>query len=322
MTEKPASEEIIIGISACLLGEKVRFDGGHKNDRFCSGTLSEFVTFKQVCPEVEIGLGIPRETIRLEQSDDGTQLVAPKSGKNHTRTMNTYAKRKAKELGAIDELCGFILKKDSPSCGVYRVRLYRQTGVPTRDGQGLFAAGLTAAHPHLPIEEDGRLNDARLRENFLERVFAYRRLKTLFRPRWTRGEIVAFHSREKLLLLAHSPQRYRELGRLVANVKAMNRKEFATEYQTLFMEAMKTLATPSKHLNVLQHIAGHFKKLIDADGKAELSQVFHDFRAGLVPLIVPITLIRHLVRHHKVEYLEGQTYLEPHPKELMLRNHV
>ena len=320
-TDVHRDEEILVGVSHCLLGAEVRYDGGHKRSRFVSDVLGEFVRFLPVCPEVEVGMTIPRETVRLEVVDGETRMVAPKSGKDHTSAMTRYAKRRVNAL-AKEPLCGYILKKDSPSCGMERVRLYRDTGIPKRDGRGLFAEALMAKLPHLPVEEEGRLNDPRLRENFIERVFAYRRLRDLFKGRWTVGKLVAFHSREKLLLLAHHRPAYTELGRLVAKAKALPRGELAETYQTTFLAGLERIATTRKHVNVLQHIAGYFKRLIDDGDRQELHEQIEAYRDGLVPLVVPLTLIKHHLRRHDVPYLEQQSYLEPHPRELMLRNHV
>jgi uncharacterized protein YbgA (DUF1722 family)/uncharacterized protein YbbK (DUF523 family) len=308
-------------VSACLLGEEVRFDGGHKRDAFVTEILAPFVTFVPICPEVEIGLGIPRESLRLVRSDEGLRLIMPRSGRDLTEAMRRYGAAKAGEIAGMD-LSGYILKKDSPSCGMERVRAYDRNGVPTKSARGLFAEALLAAHPLLPVEEEGRLRDPWLRENFIERVFAFRRLKNFFASPFTLGDLVAFHSREKLLLLAHEPAAYEELGRLVAHAKGRAREELGRSYQARFMAGMGQIATTRKQTNVLQHMQGYFKKVLDAAEKAELSALIQDYRAGLVPLVVPLTLIRHYVRMHGVEYLLGQTYLEPHPKELMLRNHV
>lgn len=316
-----SEREIRIGISTCLIGEKVRFDGGHKRDGLIMGTLSPLVSFVPVCPEVDVGMGVPREAVRLIRSDDEVRMVGHRSGRDWTRAMQSYARTKIKELESLD-LCGFILKKNSPTCGMERVRVYEASGNPTRKGRGLFAEVLLARSPLLPVEEEGRLQDPRLRENFFERVFAYMRLQELFRGRWTPGKLVDFHTREKLLLLAHDPVRYRQLGRLVAGAKARKRAEVAAEYREGFMGALTRIATTKKHRNVLDHARGYFKKFLSPDEKAELGTLIDDFAQGLVPLVAPITLIRHYVRRHGVEYLEGQTYLEPHPKELMLRNHV
>ncbi|MDQ3068141.1 MAG: DUF523 and DUF1722 domain-containing protein [Acidobacteriota bacterium] len=311
---------IRIGISSCLLGQKVRFDGGHKRDDFLTGTFARLVEFVPVCPEVEAGFGTPREAMRLV--DDGRlRLVTVRSGVDLTETMTSYAKTRADRL-ASEDLCGYVLKKDSPSCGMARVKVYDANTVPARNGQGLFAAALAARMPFLPTEEEGRLQDPQIRDNFVERVFAYRRLRDLFAGRWTAGALVRFHTAHKLTLMAHSVKAYQELGRLVAGAKEKPRSDIQARYTEGFMTAMAIIATSRRHTNVLQHMAGYFKKQLDAGGRAELSASIEDYRLGLVPLIVPITLLRHYVRLHGVTYLAGQVYLDPHPKELMLRNHV
>jgi len=319
----PGSDRSIrIGISACLLGEAVRFDGGHKRDSFLTDTLGRYVEWVPVCPEVEIGLGTPRESIRLASVNGGTRLVGTRSGADHTLAMRRYARLRVTELGGAD-LDGYVLKKDSPSCGLHRIRVYGAAGEPpSRDGRGLFAEELARRLPELPVEEEGRLTDPRLRENWVERVFAYRRLKTLFGGRWTTGSLVAFHTAHKLQLLSHSVDDYRQLGRLVAGATSLPPSEVAARYRQGVMATLTRPATTRRHANVLQHAAGHLKRLIDGDERAELAELIEDYRAGLVPVVVPITLLRHHVRRHKVDYLAGQTYLEPHPKELMLRNHV
>ncbi|MBN2492901.1 MAG: DUF1722 domain-containing protein [Planctomycetes bacterium] len=313
--------EIRVGISTCLLGRKVRFDGGHKRDAYLTDLLGAFVTFVPVCPEVEIGLGIPREAIRLVSTCEGVRLRGVRSGADHTEKMQRYAAAKVRALEKLD-LSGYVLKKDSPSCGMERVKIYSEKAMPERSGAGMFAAALLQHFPLLPVEEEGRLNDPRLRENFLERLFAYRRLKTLFRARWTIGALVRFHTAEKLNLLAHEPEGYRALGRLVAEAKRLPRAEVAARYETLFMGALKKIATVRKNTNVLQHAQGYLKRVLAAADKEELAGLIRDYHRGLVPILVPLTLLRHHVRSNGVEYLAGQTYLEPHPKELMLRNHV
>jgi uncharacterized protein YbgA (DUF1722 family)/uncharacterized protein YbbK (DUF523 family) len=317
-----ADATIRVGISACVLGQKVRFDGGHKEDRFITGTLSQFVEFVPVCPEVEVGMGTPRETVRLVRAEKGgPRMIAPKSGLDHTSSMQRFSKRRAKELESL-ELCGYVLKKGSPSCGMERVKIYSAEGMPQKNGRGLFAEALMEQFPLLPVEEDGRLNDPRLRDNFFVRLFAYRRLKNLFVSRWRAGDLVRFHTAEKLLLMAHDRKGYTHLGKLVANPKAHLRKTLAEEYGRVYMESLRKIATTKKHVNVLQHALGHFKKLLTPDERQELLGLIEDYREELVPLIVPVTLLRHHVRLHGVNYLAGQVYLQPHPKELMLRNHV
>jgi uncharacterized protein YbgA (DUF1722 family)/uncharacterized protein YbbK (DUF523 family) len=313
--------EIRIGVSSCLLGENVRFDGGHKRDPFLVGSFGRFVSWVPVCPEVELGLGTPRESIRLERGKDGVRLTAPKSQRDLTEAMRAFAAKRVRQLEA-EELCGFVLKKDSPSCGMERVRVYDAHGVPSRDGRGLFAEALLQRFPHLPVEEEGRLGDARLRENFVERVFAYRRLRDLFTGHWRVGDLVRFHTAHKLQLMAHSPDAYRRLGRLVAAAKGTPRAELRERYEGGLMAALAVLATPRKHANVMQHMLGHFSDQLAPAERHELLSLVEDHRRGLVPLIVPLTLFRHHVRRLGIAYLQGQVYLDPHPKELMLRNHV
>jgi uncharacterized protein YbgA (DUF1722 family)/uncharacterized protein YbbK (DUF523 family) len=316
----PTKDEIRIGISSCLLGQHVRYDGGHKEDAFATGLLARFVTFVPVCPEVELGLGTPRETIRLQRDGDVVRLVAPGSGKDHTAAMRRLAEVRVAELARLD-LSGFILKKDSPSCGMERVRVWGG-GAPARVGRGAFATVLLERFPLLPVEEEGRLHDLAHRENWVERVFAYRRVRALFAGRWALAALVAFHAAEKLLLLAHDPEAHRRLGTLVASASGTQRHELARAYAEIYMGALRRPATRGRHANVLQHMARHFKELIGASERSELQEAIADYRHGLVPLVVPVTLVRHHVRRHGIAYLASQRYLEPHPTELMLRNHV
>jgi uncharacterized protein YbgA (DUF1722 family) len=203
-----------------------------------------------------------------------------------------------------------------------RVRVYGASGMPTRDGAGLFAAALMRRYPSLPVEEEGRLSDPHLRENFIERVFAYRRLRSFFSSRWTLGGLVQFHTAHKLTLMAHSPKAYSELGRFVANAKRLARDKVPEHYEFAFMAALKKLATTARHTNVLHHMLGYLRPHLDQASRDELITLIGDYRRGLVPLVVPISLFRHYVRQYEISYLHGQIYLEPHPKELMLRNHV
>lgn len=315
------SSPIRVGISSCLLGRKVRFDGGHKQDAFLVHTFGRWVEWVPVCPELEVGMGVPRESVRLVEQAGQIRMIAPRSGADWTERMDELSRRRAEGL-AEAQLDGFVLKKDSPSCGMERVKVYRDAGMPTKNGVGLFAAALLARLPSLPVEEEGRLNDPRLRDNFVERVFAHHRLRRLFSGHWRLRDLVSFHTAHKLQLMAHSPAAYQSLGRLVAAAKGRPREEVRETYAREFMAGLKVIATPRRNANVLLHILGYFKKLLNADDRAELLGLIEDYRAGLVPLVVPVTLIRHWVRVHGVAYLAGQTYLQPHPKELMLRNHV
>jgi uncharacterized protein YbgA (DUF1722 family)/uncharacterized protein YbbK (DUF523 family) len=316
-----------IGVSGCLLGEEVRFDGGHKRDGFLTVTMSRFVEWVPVCPEVEVGMGVPREAIHLVSAADGVpsgsetvRLVGVRSATDWTTAMVRYARQRVRDLAAAT-LSGYVLKKDSPSCGMERVRVH--TGAArVRNGRGLFAESLLQALPNLPIEEEGRLNDPVLRENFIERVFAYQRLRRLFATRWRAGDLVRFHTSHKLQLLAHSRAGYTALGRLVAGVASARRSDVAEAYERTFMHTLKRPATPGRHADVMMHIVGHLKKVIDSGDRHELLDAIDAHRQGEVPLLVPITLIRHHVRKHGVEYLRDQVYLDPHPRELALRNHV
>lgn len=310
-----------IGISACLLGAQVRFDGGHKRDTFLTETFGRFVEWVPVCPEVECGLGTPREAMRLVRVENGVRLLTVKTGIDLTAPMERYSRSRVSALAA-EHLSGYVLKKDSPSCGLERVKIYNRHGSPARSGRGLFAAALAEAYPYLPIEEEGRLADPRLRDNFVERVFAYSRLRGLFDGRWTAGDLVRFHTAHKLLVLAHAPEAYQRLGRLVARARGVSRRDMERRYVEGFMQALARLATAGRHTNVLQHMAGYFKDRLDTASKRELQDAIADYRRGLVPLVVPLTLVRHHVRVLEVSYLAGQFYLDPHPKELMLRNHV
>ncbi len=318
-----ASPTIRLGVSRCLLGERVRYDGGHKHDPYVTDVLGQYVdAWVGVCPEVECGLPIPRESMRLVGDPEAPRLVMPRSGTDQTERMLSYTAGKLDELVG-QELNGFIFKKDSPSSGVFRVRVYDQNGVPKREGSGLFAGAFLKRFPHLPVEEEGRLHDLPLRENFIERIFAHARWACLLKEDPTLGGLVAFHSAVKLALMAHSPAAYQALGRLVAKGSKLRWAELADAYYAGFMDGLSVLATRGRHVNVLQHLMGYLKDDLSSEDKQELLGVFTDYRQGLVPLVVPVTLLKHhLARHAVPDWVHIQTYLNPYPKELMLRNHV
>jgi len=322
-SQTDGSEPVRIGVSACLLGTAVRFNGGHQRSNYVAESLSQFVQYVPVCPEVEIGLGTPREAIRLKRSDGGgpLQLIGSRTGSDHTEAMQQYSICKLDQLDALN-LSGYIFAKNSPTCGVHRVRVYDQNGVPSREGRGLFAAAVVERWPLLPVEEDGRLNDPQLRESFLHRVFAYHRARSLFASAWTLGDLVRFHTREKMLLLAHDPATYRRLGTLVAGAKGRPRDEIAEDYLAGFMGGLSRVATAGSHFNALEHVVGFFKRLLGPAEKRELLQLMDDFRRRFVPLAVPLTLVRHYVTSFQIAYLRDQTYLASHPRELMLQVHV
>lgn len=310
-----------VGISSCLLGAKVRFDGGHKRDEFLTGVLGRFVEWVAVCPEMEIGMGVPRETVRLVGDATNPKMIAEKSGTDWTEIMNKFARQRLQQLIDLN-LSGFVLKKNSPSCGMERVKVFSAKGAPKRDGRGLFAAALMQHLPLLPVEEEGRLNDLKLRENFIERVFAYRRWQDFSSRPQSRQGLVEFHTAHKFLLLAHSETHYRQLGRIVGAAKTKLLADIYFEYGELFMHALAKSATTQKHTNVLEHMLGYVSKQLSADERQEMVELIRDFRRQLVPLIAPATLLRHYTNKYEIAYLKTQIYLQPNPKELMLRNHV
>lgn len=312
--------KITIGVSSCLLGNEVRYDGGHKHDRYITETLGRYLSFVPVCPEVECGLPIPREAMRLVGEVDRPRLVTNKTGVDHTDRMLTWARKKVAELEK-ENLCGFIFKNRSPSSGMERVKVYDGNNVPRAVGVGIFARAFKDHFPLLPTEEEGRLHDPLLRENFIEQIFVYQRWREVADAP-TAAKLISFHTTHKLLLMAHSEKHTREMGRLMAQAGSLELDTFIERYQELLMAAMSLKPTTKKHVNVLQHMMGFFKKLISADEKQELLSVIEQFRSNIVPLIVPVTLINHYIRKYQEPYLMQQHYLNPHPLELKLRNHA
>ena len=312
---------IRLGISTCLLGENVRFDGGHKHDRFLTDTLGQYAEYVPVCPEVECGLGVPREAMRLVGDPASPRLVTTHTGRDMTDRMLAWAHARVVELER-ENLYGFIFKRGSPSSGMERVRVYNDQGMPSLQGVGLFARTFMEHFPLLPVEEDGRLNDPLLRENFIERIFALKRWREVAAERRSRSDLIDFHTRQKLLILSHSPKHYQAMGQLVAGQKGLPVNDLFGKYQALLMEALKLKATARKHANVLMHMVGYFKKELAPDEKKELLDLIETYRKGYVPLVVPITLMNHYVRKYDEAYLKTQTYLSPHPVELQLRNHA
>jgi len=311
-----------VGVSRCLLGQPVRYDGGHKLDRFLTDVLAPFVEYVPVCPEVECGLSVPREAMRLVGAPEAPRLVTVKTKADLTGSMDAWAEGKVAELSASD-LCGFVFKYGSPSSGMSRVKVYPETGgAPVLKGRGLFAARLMDALPLLPVEDEGRLNDPALRENFIERVFVMHRWRQLVGKGFSLGALVDFHTRHKLLVMAHSVVHYRGLGRLVAQGAGLPASALRSAYLAGLMEALRLPATIKKNVNVLEHVMGYFKRSLSSDEKMELLEVLDNYARELLPLIVPVTLLNHYVRKFGESYLAGQWYLRPHPAELKLRNHV
>jgi uncharacterized protein YbgA (DUF1722 family)/uncharacterized protein YbbK (DUF523 family) len=310
---------IRLGVSACLLGDEVRYDGGHKRDRFLVDELGPYVEWVGVCPEVELGMGVPRPSVRLVDADGELRMLAPDTGEDFTERMNAFAAARVAELRELD---GYVLKKNSPSCGMARVKVWGFSGPERRDGVGLFASALLAAWPYLPVEEEGRLADPALRENFVERVFCRNRWRAFQRRPPTRARLVEFWTAHKLLVRAHDEEGYRRLGRLVASGKKGGDRGLHARFEAELFGALAKRATTRKHTNVLQHALGHLRQHLDSGERAQLAAAIEDYRQGFLPLLVPVTLLSFQIRKHSVAYLEGQLYFDPHPKELMLRNRV
>jgi len=314
-------EKIKIGISSCLLGNNVRYDGGHKWDRYVTETLEEYFEWVPVCPEVEYGLPIPREAMHLVGEPATPRLVTVRTGIDHTSGMLKWSDKKLKDIEN-EELCGFIFKSRSPSSGISGVKVYTPSGMPSRRGTGIFGGAFMRHFPIIPVIDDGRLHDPQLRENFIERIFVYRRWKDFLQNNTSIKDLVAFHTEHKLLILSHSPKHLSALGKLVADAKRRDRKELFTEYIRVLMEGIQLIATAKKNTNVLLHIAGYFKKNLSPDDKQELLEIIDQYHRKYVPLIVPIVIINHYIRKFNEPYLQKQYYLCPHPLEMMLRNHV
>lgn len=313
-------EKIPLGISACLLGEEVRFDAGHKRDSYIVGTLGNYFAFHSVCPEVAIGLPIPRPPIRLVQQDDGVHVMGVKDpALDVTERLHDYGREIARTM---DDISGFIFKRSSPSCGMERVKVYSPTGELAGKSSGAFAEEMLKGQPLLPMEEEGRLGDPGLRENFIMRVFVFHRWRKLLASGVTAKQLLDFHSDHKYLIMAHNQSAYRQLGRMLADVGKQELVSLTDEYGRVLMDALAKPAPRGQHVNVLQHLLGYLSQQLDREDKAEMLEVIEDYREGIVPLIVPITLLKHHFRRHPHEYIERQVYLSPHPQELMLRNMV
>ncbi len=313
-------EKIRIGVSRCLLGENVRYDGGHQHDRYITETLGKYFEYVPVCPEVEYGLPIPRESLRLVGDPANPRLVTLKTGIDHTDGMKAWSQERLKGL-ASEQLSGFIFKSRSPSSGMQSIKVYGPSGMPVHKGVGIFARAFMDQFPLLPVEDDGRLHDPVLRENFIERVFVFRRWQEFLRQGASAKGLIDFQRDHKLLFMAHSPKHLTDLGRLVSGQK-VQAEGLTDRYADGMMAGLKLIATTKKNTNVLSHIMGYFKKVLSADEKQELLDIIEQYHGGLVPLVVPLTLIKHYVRKYDEPYLKEQWYLNPHPVELMLRNHV
>ncbi|HBC3885484.1 TPA: DUF523 and DUF1722 domain-containing protein [Vibrio parahaemolyticus] len=309
---------IKVGISSCVLGERVRFDSGHKVSNFVTKELSSYFDFVSVCPEVGVGMPVPRPTIRLISNEERIALVETKNPDNdHTDNMLTYSANKVDELQN-EQLCGYIVCAKSPTCGMERVKVYSKNNA-AKEGIGLYTKTLMEKMPWLPVEEDGRLNDPVLKENFITRIYCLNDFYESMAGEPTRGKIIDFHSRYKLTLMAHHPESYRSLGRLVADVASYEIDEFYREYRLGLMTALSNRASRKNNTNVLMHLQGYFKRSLNKDEKEELATVIQDYRTGTLPLLAPLTLIKHYLNAYPDEYLQKQKFLEPHPQEMRLR---
>ncbi len=314
----PAS--IRVGVSACLLGRKVRFDGGHKHCRYLTDILADYFQLISYCPEVAIGMGTPRQPIRLVGSRSNPQAIGVKDeGLNVTQPLRTYGRTVAEN---IDELCGFVFKKDSPSCGMTRVKLYNENGMPERNATGIFAEEIMNADPLLPVEEEGRLNDAGLRENFIMRVYVYARWKSLCKEGISKSALLEFHASHKYLLMAHSTAMYQTLGRALSDLRADTLDAIAEKYISMLMEGLSKPSTRKQHSNVLYHLLGYLKNSLSRDHREDLAQTIEAYRLGEYPLAVPVKLLRHHFKVSPHPYISRQVYLNPHPDQLGLRNTV
>jgi len=317
----PAVHKPKLGISACLMGAEVRFNGGHKESHLCTRALTEYFEFVTACPEVAIGLGIPREPIRLVGDAQNPQALGTVNRElNVTEALADYGVQMAEELG---DICGYIFMQKSPSCGLERVKVYTEKGAPVDGGgRGIYAQAFCERHPNLPVEEDGRLNDPVLRENFITRVFAYAAWQDLLKAGITRRALTEFHSRYKYQLMANDPVQYKALGNLLGNMGRSDPNEIAPVYFSDLMAALKKPATRRTHTNVLQHLSGYLKQTLSAPDKQEVQQLITQYHQGIVPLIVPLTLLKHHFRQHPDPYVALQVYMQPHPENLSLRNAI
>ena len=311
-----------IAISACLTGHNVRYNGGHKSSDLCRTQLEEHFDWLPVCPEVAIGLGVPRDPIRLVGDPEHPAVVGTRNpGMDVTGPLASYGEQMAAEL---DDICGYIFMQKSPSCGLERVKVYQDNGHPAaQGGRGAYAAAFCARRPDLPVEEEGRLHDPVLRENFISRVYAYADWQRLLTEGLSRGALVRFHSRYKYLLMANNPQAYRQLGRLLGSMSRDDDPQvIGPRYFSQLMQALRRCASRGTHGNVLQHLSGYFKDALTQQDKAELQHIIDQYQQGVVPLVVPLTLLKHYLRKHPDPYLQQQAYLQPHPDSLGLRNAV
>lgn len=313
--------KINIGISACLVGHEVRYNGGSLKPPMINDHFAQYFNYVTFCPEVGIGMGVPRETIRLVSEKGNIRLKSSTGENDYTDAMQEYSKQKVDELSKLN-IYGYILKKDSPTCGMERVKIYHNNNMPEKNGIGMFAQVLLDRFPMVPVEEEGRLKDIRLRESFVERVFAFKRLKDFIGDSPTVGKLMSFHTAHKMQLMAHNPEKFRKLGRKVALVKKDQLNNFLIEYATDFMDTLNTRASLKKQTDVLYHLLGYFKKEITSEEKQEFIKLVEQYKKQMIPFIVPLTMLRHYLKKYPDDWLQSQIYLDPYPEELMLRSYL
>ena len=312
---------IKLGISACLLGQKVRYDGGHSHDPFLTDTLGQYVEYVPVCPEMECGLGVPREALRLVGKPDSPHLVTLHTNQDFTGRMVKWAKKRLFELGK-EDLFGFIFKSNSPSSGMEKVKVYNEIGMSPKKGSGIFAGIFMERFPLVPVEDEGRLHDPELRENFIERIFVLKGWREMLEKKWGMENLAEFHTRQRLMTLSHSQKHHRLMENVADEAKELSIKERYEAYETLLLDALKLKTTPKKNGNVLKHIMGYLKKQLLPEEKQEVHDIIEKYRKGCIPLIVPITLMNHYAQKYELSYLSKQSYLQPHPIELQMRSHA
>ncbi|WP_339671951.1 DUF523 and DUF1722 domain-containing protein [Dasania marina] len=319
--QQTQTKAIPVGLSACLAGQPVRYNGGHSQSRLCLDTLSQHFDFKTFCPEVAAGFGTPRPTMRLTGDPANPRLQL--SNDDQQDFTEQLQQGFSEQLAQFEHLDGYILMKNSPSCGLKRIKIYQANGYPhTERGQGLFTAALIERYPLLPVEEEGRLQDPHLRENFILRVYAHHNFRADVSLAPSHHTLLQFHSSYKYVLMAHNQPLYRELGRMLANAKQSDLSPLMAQYFSLFMQALSEPATVKNHCNTLLHILGYLKKSVPSEARQHIAAVIHKYRVGQLPLVTPMTLLKHYIEQFGSDYIKGQRYFEPYPETLCLSNNI
>jgi len=310
-------KSIKVGISQCLLGVNVRFDGGHKNNHFCQNDLTKLFEFLPLCPEVGIGMSTPRKAIRLVGDPlNPNALASDDASLDYTQPLKDFAFQNRQKLA---QMSGYVFCKASPSCGLERVKVYNDKGGSSKDGMGIFAARVKALFPNLPTEEDGRLQDPLLRDSFIKRVYIYNEWQEINKAGLTCNALYKFHARHKFTLLAHCQKTYRKLGPIVASINNKNLSSIADDYIGEIMQALEKMSTRPNNTNVLMHMQGYLKDYLPTEDKVELAQCILEYRKGILPILSPLTLLKHHFKHYPNDYIAKQSYLNPYPKQLAIQ---